>query len=73
MTSKIKISADNVADASRNYIEKREASGLGAAKFPLGSWNEFYISYNGKVWRDDPSAINWVSAKPPVYEPRTTA
>lgn len=46
----IKIKAATAAEASAIYCAKRDASGLGASKFPDGEWNGHHISYNGRVW-----------------------
>jgi len=46
----IKINAETAAAASAIYCAKRDASGHGASKFPVGIWNGHHISYNGRVW-----------------------
>jgi hypothetical protein len=61
----IKITAETAADASAAYRAKREASGLGASKFPTGIWNGHHISYNGRVWEADKT---WPDAKA-IYNP----
>jgi len=44
----------DLAEASRAYQEVRDASGLGASKFPEGrvviDGNAYRVSYNGRVW-----------------------
>jgi len=50
----IKIKAATAAEASALYIAKREASGLGASRFPCGDWDGHHISYNGRVWEKKP-------------------
>lgn len=44
----------SIADASRLYQRLRDESGLGASRWPHGQLsNGMYVSYNGRVWRDD--------------------
>lgn len=69
MTRTIKIFADTAAEASCIYCAKRDATRLGASRFAMGRWGDFFISYNGKVWRDDPAAPDWAPGKTPVYDP----
>ena len=62
----------DLADASRRYCERRDASGLGASGFPDGSILVdgepiARISYNGRIWPPGP----WDQEREPLYDNRT--
>ena len=50
----------DLVDASHVYQEERDASGLGASKFPEGriaiDGKTYRVSYNGRVW-DGPAVV----------------
>lgn len=57
----------SLAEASKTYAEKRDASGLGYNSWPEGTITpgDLKVSYNGKVWPAGP----WRSGMAPVYDP----
>lgn len=63
------IKADNAEQASAIYSAKRDKSGQGASTFPEGKWNEYHISYNGRIWTG-PEA--WRNERP-VFDPSGAA
>lgn len=72
MARKIKITAASAAEASAIYCAKRDASGLGASKFPDGTWGKCHISYNGRVWAGDKVIHNpGVGPTPAVWRDST--
>lgn len=77
MKLKIKGKAYEVAtleEASKLYEKLRDASGLGASRWPSGSVFEgrelaATISYNGRVWPPG----NWTADSVPLYDNRNVA
>lgn len=64
---------DDLADASRRFCERRDASGLGASGFPNGSIlvdgrPVARTSYNGRIWLPGPSDPD----AGPLYDNRVT-
>lgn len=47
----------DLAEASRVYCDARDKSGKGASQWPNGKVDGFHISYNGKVWNADKTAV----------------
>lgn len=64
----------SIEEASRLYCAARDASGEGASTWPTGlltgpDGEEFFISFNGKVWADDPCRRDWRPGARPVFCP----
>ncbi|BCH33196.1 hypothetical protein MesoLjLc_51260 [Mesorhizobium sp. L-8-10] len=68
---KSRIPVATLADASRIYSERRDASGLGASRWPEGQVFEGdrligRVSYNGRIW----SPGDWRPDDVPIYDNR---
>jgi len=66
------LTVEDLAGASRQYCERRDASGLGASGFPDGSILVdgrpiARTSYNGRIWPPGP----WDTETEPLYDNRT--
>jgi hypothetical protein len=64
----------SIAAASAAYCADRDASGEGASTWPTGlltgpDGEQFFVSYNGKVWADDPCRRDWRPGASPVFCP----
>jgi hypothetical protein len=70
----------DLAEASAKYSDIRDASGEGASTFSFGKIYDGrkcvgHVSYNGRIWRDDPCARNldWRNPAQPIYDNRSAA
>lgn len=68
------IPVQSFADASSVYGNERDAYEFGASQFPNGTITDgstvvAYVSYNGKVWKDRPSARDWMPGTTPLFNP----
>lgn len=69
----------DLAEASAVYCAARDKSGAGQRIFPRGEIKAetgetvAYISYNGRVWRDDPCARDWKPGATALYNPYAEA
>lgn len=65
----------DLAEASSTYGLARDLSGEGASTFPQGVVTDetgmvvAFVSYNAKVWEDDPCRRNWKPGSTPLYNP----
>jgi len=51
------VTVTDLAEASRVYSQARDASGKGASQWPAGTVDDYWISYNGKVWSADKTTV----------------
>ena len=63
----------DVREASAVYCRVRKESGEGGSTFPTGRISglggTYYVSYNGKVWAQNPAAKDWTPDRTPVHDP----
>jgi hypothetical protein len=64
----------SIAEASHFYSSARDMSDEGASTWPHGQIIDggkvvAYISYNGKVWADDPCRRDWETGAAPLFNP----
>ena len=75
--------APTLERASEEYSRLRDASGEGGSTWPLGyvypaTGSDVdvplaYISYNGKVWSDDPASWDWRNPPALLFNPFAVA
>lgn len=68
--------AGSLADLSRAYSRLRDQSGEGASTFPTATvldernHTAGFISYNGRIWAENPDDVRGMPNATPIYDNR---